>query len=92
MSKENYVSYDLNWNPGMTGNMANDWPNRYCNESFGCHPHNYHGLVYEGYEPPNTYGRENCCGGGETLPRYQRSAKFREKATERYRASPKTLT
>jgi len=62
MSNENYVSYDLNW--GMTGNMANDWPNRYCNETTGCVPRNYHGLVHEGYKPPtNTYGRENCCGG-----------------------------
>jgi len=55
---ENYISYDLPWNPGMTGNMANNWPNEYCDRSYGCVPRNYNGLVTEGYI------RENCCGGG----------------------------
>ena len=55
---ENYISYDLPWNPGMTGNMANNWPNEYCDRSYGCVPRNYNGLVTEGYI------RENCtCGG-----------------------------
>jgi len=81
MSHENYASYDLPWDPGMTGNLANDWPNRPCNKKFGCVNPKHYGLIQEGYDPSQYNNvRENCgCGGGGYQPlSFHNSRKKRE--------------